>query len=299
MTYSIVARDAATGDLGVAVQTCHFAVGSVVPWARAGVGAVATQAMSEPAYGPRCLDAMARGATAAGALAASLAADPGVALRQVGVIDAQGRADAFTGDLCIDYAGHLAADGYAVQANMMASADVWPAMEGAFESSGGTLAERMLAALVAAEAAGGDARGRMSAALLVVDGTRHDDPQPVAKVDLRVDDHPEPLDALARLVDAQRAFAHFGRGTDALFAGDAAGAFDELEQARAILPDDENFAFAYAGALFFGGRADEARATLHALIAQRPTWMTVVRSFAEKGLLPVPAGTEVDAFLDL
>ena len=128
MTYSIVARDPATGELGVAVQTCMFAVGSVVPWARAGVGAVATQAIAEAAYGPRCLDALANGATASEALAAAQAADPMAALRQVGVVGADGTAAATTGELCIDHAGDVLGDGFAVQANMMSTAAVWPAM---------------------------------------------------------------------------------------------------------------------------------------------------------------------------
>src|SRR4249919_868096 len=128
MTYSIVARDPETGELGIAVQTCMFAVGSVVPWAKPGVGAVATQAISEIAYGPRCLDAMSGGLSAVDALAQARTADPADALRQVGVIDARGISAAFTGGLCIDHAGHRCADGYAIQANMMAGPEVWPAM---------------------------------------------------------------------------------------------------------------------------------------------------------------------------
>jgi uncharacterized Ntn-hydrolase superfamily protein len=170
MTYSIVARDPVTGDLGVAVQTAHLAVGGVVPWARPGVGAVATQASTELAYGPRCLDALAAGCDAAEALARAQAVDPMVALRQVGVVGADGSAASATGASCIDHAGHLVKDGFAVQANMMRNPEVWPAMATAFEESSGSLARRLLTALVAAEAAGGDARGRISAALLVVSG---------------------------------------------------------------------------------------------------------------------------------
>jgi len=177
VTYSIVARDSASGQLGVAVQTAMFAVGSVVPWARAGVGAVATQAITEISYGPRGLDAMASGADAATALAGAMAADPMTALRQVAMVDADGRTAVTTGDLCIDDAGHQQGDGYSVQANMMASPTVWPAMAEAYEATTGALASRLLAALDAGEAAGGDARGRMAAALIVVEADRAADPQ--------------------------------------------------------------------------------------------------------------------------
>src|SRR5262245_37318528 len=156
MTYSIVARDPETGQLGVGVQTCMFAVGAMVPWARAGVGAVASQAVAEPAYGPRCLDALADGGTAATALDAAAAADPIAALRQVGVVGADGSVAASTGELCIDHAGHQLGDGFAVQGNMLRSPEVWPAMAAAFVDATGPLAQRLLAALFAGEAAGGD-----------------------------------------------------------------------------------------------------------------------------------------------
>jgi uncharacterized Ntn-hydrolase superfamily protein len=157
MTYSIVARDAATGELGVAVQSCMFAV-----------GAVATQAIGEPAYGRRCLDVLATGGRATDALTSAQAVDPLAALRQVGVVAADGTAAATTGELCIDHAGDVVGDGYCVQANMISSPRVWSAMAAAFEAATGPLPRRLLAALEAREAAGGDARGRMSAALLVV-----------------------------------------------------------------------------------------------------------------------------------
>jgi len=296
MTYSIVARDAESGEIGVAVQTAYFAVGALVPWARAGVGAVASQAIAEPAYGPRCLTAMRDGATAADALAAGRASDGGAALRQVGVVDARGNAAAFTGELCIDAAGHHIGDGYTVQANMMASADVWPAMARAYADANGPLAERLLASLQAAQRAGGDARGAMSAAILVVAGDAHDDSR-LPLVDLRVDAHEAPLDELARLLSTERAYAHLGRGTDALFAGTPELALAELDRGLALLPDDENMRFTRAGALLFSGDVDAARAAIRALIDRRPTWELIVRSFAAKGLLAVPDGLDVDSFL--
>ncbi len=297
MTYSIVARDPETGDLGVAVQTCMFAVGSIVPWAQAGVGAVATQAMAEAAYGWRCLDALANGLTAAGALADACEKDAAAPLRQVGVIDATGTADAFTGELCIEHAGHYVGDGYAVQANMMASAAVWPAMAEAFEHSQGELGDRLVRALYAGEDAGGDARGRMSAALLVVDGQRNDDDHAIPKINLRVDDHPQPLDELRRLTRVATAFRGFGDATDALFGGRPEDALRQVDAALLILPDDENLRFVRAGALAFCGRIDEALGVTRQLVAARPSWETIIRSFAAKGLLTLPPDVNIESLL--
>ncbi len=297
MTYSIVARDPQTGELGVAVQTCMPAVGSVVPWARAGVGAVATQAMSEIAHGFRCLDAMAAGSSAADALASSLALDSGAALRQVGVVDAHGRATAHTGALCIDHAGAQAGPGFSVQANMMSSDAVWPAMADAYESATGTLAERMLAALDAAQAAGGDARGTMSAALLVVAGEPAADPRAGVLLDMRVDDHDAPLAELRRLLTIRSAYKAYWRATDAVLAGNVDLARSEIDTALAALPSDENFRFLQAGVLLFSGQIDDARDITRALIAQRPGWETIIRSFAAKGMLALPEGLDIESLL--
>ncbi len=297
MTYSIVARDQKSGDLGVAVQTCMFAVGAIVPWARPGIGAVATQAIAEPAYGWRCLDALASGMPAPDALGAARESDPGAPLRQVGLIDASGIADAFTGELCIDHAGHHIGDGYAVQANMMASAAVWPAMAEAFEHATGDLADRLVTALYAGEEAGGDARGRMSAALLVVDGNPNGDVHAMPKVDLRVDDHPRPLDELRDLRRTAVAFRGFGAASNALMSGQAEEALREIDAALVILPDDENLRFLRAGALVFCGRGEEAGAITRRLVAGRPSWATIIRSFATKGLLPVPPEADIDSML--
>jgi len=168
-TYSIVARDEHTGQLGVAVQSHWFAVGSLVCWARAGVGAVATQSVVKVSYGPLALDRMAHGLAPAEALAELLALDEGRELRQVAMVDAEGRVDAHTGKRCIAEAGHETGKGFSVQANMMASRDVWPAMARAYGGGRGDLADRMLSALDAAQTVGGDVRGKQSAAILVVD----------------------------------------------------------------------------------------------------------------------------------
>jgi uncharacterized Ntn-hydrolase superfamily protein len=297
VTYSIVARDDATGDLGVAAQTAMFAVGSIVPWVRAGVGAVATQAIGEPAYGPRCLDALAAGSTASEALTTAQANDPMAELRQVGVVGSDGSAATGTGKLCIDHAGDIVGEGFAVQANMMSTPDVWPAMAAAFTHASGPLAQRLLAALVAGEAAGGDARGKMSASLIVVEGLTPAQPGAGTIVDLRVDRSSDPLGDLARLLDAADAFTGFNRAVDQLMGGDPVAARSVIDEALGTLPDEENLRFVRAGALMACGKTDAGIAELRSLIANRPTWEVIVRSFADKGLVKVPDGLSIDGIL--
>jgi len=297
MTYSIVARDDATGHLGVAVQSCMFGAGSTVPWVRAGVGVVASQAMGDPSCGPRCLDAMARGASARQALDEVLEEDSIAALRQVGAVAADGTAAARTGHFCIDHAGHVVGDGFAVAANMMSAPDVWPAMATAFTEESGSLDRRMLSALVAAEAAGGDARGRMSAALLVVDGRGPLVPGTGTLVDLRVDRSDDPLGDLARLLDAREAYAAFNAGVNELFGGHADAALDSVDAGLRTLPNEENLRLIRAGALMATGSIDEGIAEVRSLIADRPTWEVIVRSFARKGLLTLPNGVTINSVL--
>ncbi len=297
MTYSIVARDPDTGELGVGVQTCMFAVGTIVPWAKPGIGAVATQAFAEAAYGWRCLEQLDQGRTAEEALDAARAVDPGSAIRQVGVVDAQGRAASFTGASCIDHAGNQLGVGYTVQGNMLTSPDVWPAMAAAFEGTSGPLTERLLAALCAGEAEGGDARGRLSAALLVVDGQPHEHPGEGVLVDLRVDHHDAPLDELARLLDARGAFDAGLRSYAELMDGQPDAAVASAAAALARLPDDENFRFAHGIATVLAGDIGAGRSELRALVAARPSWATIIRSFAAQGLLTLPGGVTVDSLL--
>lgn len=296
MTYSIVARDPETGALGVGVQTCMFAVGTVVPWARAGVGAVATQAFAEPAYGPRCLDALASGMSAEDALAAAAGADPTPFLRQVGVVSADGTVAATTGNACIDHAGHVLGEGFTVQANMMASPDVWPTMAEAFLASTASFERRLLMALHAGQAMGGDARGMMSAAILVVHG-QAGDAWAERRTDLRVDYSATPLHDLERLLDAAEGFSHYQQAIQALYAGAGEAALAEVERGLDVLPADENMQFVRAGALLARGDVDTGRAQLRALIAGRPTWETIVRSFAARGLLALPPPVSIDDLL--
>ena len=215
-TFSIVGHDPETGELGVAVQSKFLAVGAVVPWARAGVGAVATQAMANTSYGPRGLDLMARGRSAREAIGELTAVDPDRSHRQVGIVDAAGRSATFTGEDCFEWAGGVAGEGFAAQGNILVSGETVEAMAESFRGSGGPLAGRILAALRAGQEAGGDSRGKQSAALLVVrEGGGYggfDD----RAVDLRVDDHPEPIEELARLYELHRLYFERGSPEDAV-----------------------------------------------------------------------------------
>jgi uncharacterized Ntn-hydrolase superfamily protein len=202
-TFSIVAADSTTGEVGCAVQSKYFAIGAVTPWVRAGVGAVATQAMGVVARnGERVLSALADGVDPVEALDRALAADLQPELRQIGVVAADGRAAAHTGAGCVEWAGHLAEPGFAVQGNILANGHVLPAMRQAFLATSGSLAERMMTALEAGQAAGGDRRGQQAAALVVgQSGAAARMPEGVDRVcDLRVDDHAEPIVELRRLL---------------------------------------------------------------------------------------------------
>jgi uncharacterized Ntn-hydrolase superfamily protein len=297
MTYSIVARDPLTGEMGVGVQTCYFSVGSIVPWARPGIGAVATQSLVEPAYGPRCLDLMASGLDATRALAQVRSADDGRAVRQVGVIDAAGTPSAFTGEQCMDYAGHVVGDTFCVQANMMATADVWPAMAEAFEGATGALSERMFAALSAGEAAGGDARGAMSAAMVIVGPDAGVAPGAGVLLDIRVDYHERPLDELGRLLEVAKAYRSIDLAETALFGGDMEAADRHIRAALALMPEEGNVRLSLFATLLASGDEPGAGAVARELIASKSSWETVLRSALAKGLFPAPAGFDFDALL--
>src|ERR1700689_157399 len=231
-TYSIVARDPDTGLLGVAVQSHYFAAGSVVTWAEAGVGAVASQASADPAYGKLGLDLMRARKSAPDTLAGLLAADPMREIRQVAMVDALGRVAAHTGQTTIPEAGHIVGDGFSVQANMMLKNTVWAAMAEAYTGASGQLVDRFLAALDAAEADGGDIRGRQTAAILIVEGKSRGRPGVDTIFDLRVDDAPEPLVEIRRLVAVRRAYIHMRLGNEAAQRTDLEGTGRELTAAR-------------------------------------------------------------------
>jgi len=285
-TYSIVARDPATGEMGVAVQSHWFSVGAVVPWAEAGVGAVATQSFVDPSYGPLGLALMKTGRTAPEALAALLAGDAGRDVRQVGMVDARGNVATHTGKMDIPAAGGQAGAGYVVQANLMEKPTVWPAMARAYESAKGDLAERMLAALDAAEAEGGDIRGRQSAALLVVKAASTGRPWADKVFDLRVEDHPQPLPELRRLVGVQRAYNRMTAGDDCVTIKDWACAEREYGAAEAMQPDNAEMAFWHAVALATNGRLDAARPLFRKAFAADPRWRELARRLPGVDQLP-------------
>jgi uncharacterized Ntn-hydrolase superfamily protein len=268
-TYSIVARDPQSAELGVAVQSHWFAVGPIVPWVRPGVGAVATQSIAEPAYGPRALDSLAGGARARGALDDLVADDELARFRQVAVVDAHGNAAAYTGDGCIAHAGHQEGHEFSVQANMMGSPEVWPAMAHAFEAATGSLARRLVAALHAAEARGGDARGRQSCAVVVAPA--HGEPWR-RTVDLRVDDHPEPLAELDRLLDLSDAYALATEGDDLVGQGRHEEAGERYRNASALAPGNHELLFWAGLAAAQSGDLPTALERVREAIRLQPGW---------------------------
>jgi uncharacterized Ntn-hydrolase superfamily protein len=274
-TYSIVARDQETGQLGVAVQSHYFSVGSIVTWAEAGVGAVATQSFADPAYGKLGLDLMRAQRTALDTLAGLVASDSMSAVRQVGMVDAEGRVAAHTGALAIAEAGHILGDGFTVQANMMLRPTVWPAMAEAYQSTRGELVERLLSALDAAEAEGGDIRGRQSAAILVVAGKNTGRPWADKLYDLRVDDAPEPLKEIRRLVSVARAYFHHRRAQSALERGDNAAMKREFEVAAQLIGDNPEMRFWHAIGLLGIDEVEDGIAMLREVAAHDRNWITL------------------------
>ena len=285
-TYSIVARDPKTGDFGVAVQSHWFSVGPTVPWAEAGVGAVATQSFVRVDYGPKGLALMRGGKSAEQALQELLAADEQKDVRQVAMVDAQGRVATWTGPRCIAAAGHQQGAGYSVQANLMDKPSVWPAMARAYEGAQGDLAERLLAALEAAEAEGGDIRGRQSAAILVVRAQSTGEPWRDRLVDLRVDDHPQPLAELRRLLTLNRAYDEMNLGDEAFAAGKVEEALGHYTRGTQLAPDIAELPFWQAVTLFAAGREEQALPIFRKVFAREERWARLVPRLPAAGLLP-------------
>jgi uncharacterized Ntn-hydrolase superfamily protein len=268
-TYSIVAMDSDTGELGVAVQSHWFSVGSVVPWAEPGVGAVATQSIAEPAYGPRLLARLNEGESPANALQALLDADEQARVRQVAVVNAGGAVAVHTGEGCIPHAGDAQGDGFSAQANMMASPGVWPAMAEAFSATRGSLARRLLRALDAAEEAGGDIRGRQSSALLVVPAAG----EPWRRTaDLRVEDHPDPLEELGRLLDLREAYQLADEADSLAAAGRHEDAGERYQRASQLSPDNSELLFWGGLGLAQQGNVDVGAQLVSRAIELSPGW---------------------------
>jgi uncharacterized Ntn-hydrolase superfamily protein len=288
-TYSIVARDPQTGQMGVAVQSHWFSVGAIVPWAEAGVGAVATQSFVEASYGPLGLELMRLGRTASEALTALVSTDENRAVRQVAMVDASGNVAAHTGDLCIIAAGHQTGDQFSVQANLMEKDTVWGAMARAYETSTGDLAERLLAALEAAEAEGGDIRGRQSAAIIVVAAENTGRPWQDRLFDLRVEDDPQPVAQLRRLVTLQRAYLKLNEGDELWTRGKLDEAMAAYQAAGAAVPDEATngeAAFWIGVTLANSDDPDQAIPYLKRAYAQDPRWAELVGRLPASQLLP-------------
>ncbi len=286
-TYSIVAVDSVTGEIGAAVQSHWFSVGSIVIWARAGVGAVATQSFVNPMYGPRGLDLMQEGKSPQEALNQLLAGDEGRDVRQVGMIDAKGNTASWTGKKCIPAAGDIHHKYYSVQANLMKNDKVWPDMEKAFRETKGPLAERMIAALEAAQAAGGDIRGRQSAAIVVVRPKSTGKIWEDREIDLRVEDSDHPVQELKRVLRVYRAYQHMNAGDLAVEKGDENGALREYGAAEKMFPENLEMKYWHAVSLANMKRLDEALPIFKEIFAKDANWKTLTPRLVPIDLLKV------------
>lgn len=298
-TFSIVARDTATGEMAIGVQSHWFSVGTIVSWGRSGVGVVATQSFVNPAYGPNGLDLMSEGMGAGEALQVLVEADRGRDYRQVAFLDASGAVSAYTGSSCISSASHAIGDNYSVQANMMLNDDVVPAMSKAFvEHSDLPLAERVLQVLQAAQDAGGDIRGKQSAALIVVGPEVVEEVWKDRLIDLRVDDHQDPLGELDRLLRVHRAYDHMNRGDLAVEHQDMEGALREYGAAEKMFPRNLEMKYWKAVALANNGRMDEALPVFEYVFDRDSNWRELTRRLPSSGLLTV-SDTELQSILKL
>jgi len=276
-TYSIVAFDPDSGQMGVAVQSHWFSVGALVIWAEAGIGAIATQSFVEPSYGPLGLQLLRAGKDARESLSALLSVDPHAAVRQVAMVDAQGAVAVHTGEKCIAQAGHRQGPNYSCQANMMENNTVWAAMATAYESTRGELVDRLLAALLAAEKEGGDIRGRQSAAILVVSGKTSGTPWKNRVFDLRVEDHPQPLQELQRLITIAKAYNHMNKGDDLLTENDVQGALAEYATAMGIYPGNPEMIFWPAVTMASSGQVDESLPLFKKVFATDRRWAELLK----------------------
>ena len=297
MTYSIVARDQKTGEFGVAVQSHYFQVSPAVPWAKAGVGAVATQSHVNLSYGPLGLELLEAGYTAEQALAALTAGDPKAEVRQCAIVDAAGNVAAHTGARCIPAAGHTLGDGFSCQANLMEKDTVWDAMASAFATSDAPLAERMMAALEAAEAEGGDIRGKQSAALVVVAATGTGRPWNDRIIDLRVEDSAEPLPELRRLLRIKRAYMTAGDADLLEEKGDLAGALAKLREALAIAPEMVELRVMTGVTMASAGDVDGGSALIAEAVRKNARWVETLHRFAAVDLVKPEVVAAIEARL--
>jgi uncharacterized Ntn-hydrolase superfamily protein len=286
-TYSIVARDPQTGEMGVAVQSHWFSVGSIVAWGEAGVGVVATQSFVNPSFGPRGLDLLKKGMTAQEVVELLISTDEGREMRQLAIVDSKGNSFAYTGSKCISEAGHFVGDGYSVQANMMLNNTVWNAMSKAFENTKAPLAERLIAALEAAQNEGGDIRGKQSACLLVVKGKATGNLWEDRLIDLRVEDNPNPVDEIKRLLNVYRAYEHMNIGDLAVEKNDMKLAMDEYNAAMKMFPDNLEMKYWTAVTLSNTGELEKSLPMFKEIFAEDKNWKELTKRLKPVDLLTV------------
>jgi len=285
-TYSIVAFDRNTGEFGAAVQSHWFSVGSIVPWAESGVGAIATQSFVEVSYGPLGLELMRAGKSAEEALSALVRADKNESVRQVAMVDAQGRVAAHTGKNCIPEAGHFIGDGFSCQANLMLKNTVWKAMAQAYQSAEGELVDRLLAALEAAEREGGDIRGKQSAAIIIVKGKSSGVWWKDRIYDLRVEDHRDPVGELKRLVRLNKAYNYMNRGDELLTENKVEEAMKSYTTAMEMYPENAEMIFWPAVTMAASGKVEESLPLFKKVFALDSNWALLVPRLPKVGQLP-------------
>ena len=286
-TFSIVARDPLTGEMGVAVQSHWFSVGSIVAWGEAGVGVVATQSFVNPSFGQRGLELLKTGKTAQEVVDELIASDEGRDVRQLAIVDSKGNSAGYTGAKCISEAGHIVGENYSVQANMMLNNSVWGEMSKAFEKTKGPLAERLIASLEAAQKEGGDIRGKQSACLLVVKGEATGNLWEDRLIDLRVEDNPEPIDEIKRLLKVYRAYEHMNKGDLAVEKNDMKLAMEEYNAAMKMFPDNLEMKYWTAVTLANTGEVEKALPMFKEIFASDSNWKELTKRLPPVGLLTV------------
>ncbi len=286
-TYSIVCRDAETGELGVAVQTHWFGVGTRVSWAEAGVGAIATQSFTNASFGPRGFELLKQGKTAQEALDILIESDDGRDVRQVAIIDNKGNVAAWTGKKCIKDAGHIVGENFSVQANLMLNDKVWPAMSKAFKETKGHISERMLAALEAAQNEGGDIRGKQSAAMIVVKPESSGQPWADRTVDLRIDDHSEPVKEMRRLLKINKAYEHMDLGDAAIEKNDIEGAEYHYGKAAELYSENIEIKYWYAVSLANAGKVEMSLPIFKEIFAKDENWRILTERLPQSDLITV------------
>lgn len=284
-TYSVLIHDPETGEIGAAVQSHWFSVGTSVLWGEAGVGVIATQSFVNVSFGIRGLELLKKGLTPKQVLDSLINSDDGRDYRQLAIMDTKGNTAAYTGKFCVEGAGHLNGQDYSVEANLMLNNKIWPAMEKAYKETKAPLAEKLIAVLEAAQKEGGDIRGMQSAALITFKGTSSGKPWEDKLIDLRVDDNPKPLVELKRLLKVQRAYDHMNNGDLAVEKGNMTRAMDEYSSAEKMFPDNEEMKFWHAVTLFNKNQKDKSYKIFKEVFSKNPNYRTLIKRIVFSKLL--------------